>query len=127
MVRNSINHPCVIVSACLTEPASDTKACTALVDRPLAALCAASVSRALEETGKETGIQPPGIPVEAGTPVIVDTVPVVPGSPEIPYEMGVPVPASEVPEKTTKKVDTVPVVADTPKSSIRCRLRWVLR
>lgn len=49
----------------------------------LAALCAASVSRALEETGKETGIQPPGIPVEAGTPVIVDTVPVVPGSPKI--------------------------------------------
>ncbi|MBQ6158762.1 MAG: hypothetical protein IJJ20_07110 [Thermoguttaceae bacterium] len=81
----------------------------------LAALCAASVSRALEETGKETGIQPPGIPVEAGTPVIVDTVPVVPGSPEIPYVMGMPVPASEVPEKTTKKVDTVPVVPGSPE------------
>ena len=80
----------------------------------LAALCAASVSRALEETGKETGIQPPGIPVEAGTPVIVDTVPVVAGSPEIPYVMGMPVPASEVPEKTTKKVDTVPAAVGTP-------------
>lgn len=35
MVRNSINHPCVIVSAFLNEPASDTKACKALVDRLL--------------------------------------------------------------------------------------------
>ena len=81
----------------------------------IAALCTASVSRAAEETGKETGIQPPGIPVEAGTPVIVDTVPVVAGSPEIPYEMGMPVPASEVPEKTTKKVDTVPVMPGSPE------------
>ena len=35
MVRNSINHPCVIVSAFLNEPDSDTKACKALVDRLL--------------------------------------------------------------------------------------------
>ena len=38
MARNSINHPCVIVSAFLNEPDSDTKACKALVDRLLAAL-----------------------------------------------------------------------------------------
>ena len=35
MVQNSINHPCVIVSAFLNEPDSDTKACKALVDRLL--------------------------------------------------------------------------------------------
>ena len=35
MVRNSINHPCVIVSAFLNEPDSDTKACKVLVDRLL--------------------------------------------------------------------------------------------
>lgn len=38
MARNSINHPCVIVSAFLNEPASDKPACQALVDRLLAAL-----------------------------------------------------------------------------------------
>ena len=38
MARNSINHPCVIVSAFLNEPDSDTKACKALVERLLAAL-----------------------------------------------------------------------------------------
>ena len=38
MVRNSINHPCVIVSAFLNEPDSDTKACKVLVDRLLAAI-----------------------------------------------------------------------------------------
>ncbi len=38
MARNSINHPCVIVSAFLNEPDSDTKVCKALVDRLLAAL-----------------------------------------------------------------------------------------
>ena len=33
MVRNSINHPCVIISAFLNEPDSDLPACKTLVDR----------------------------------------------------------------------------------------------
>ncbi len=33
MVRNSINHPCVIVSAFLNEPDSDQQSCRVLVDR----------------------------------------------------------------------------------------------
>ena len=38
MVRNSINHPCVIISAFLNEPNSDLPACKNLVDRLLAAI-----------------------------------------------------------------------------------------
>ena len=38
MVRNSINHPCVIVSAFLNEPDSNLPACKALVDRLIGAI-----------------------------------------------------------------------------------------
>ena len=33
MVRNSINHPCVIISAFLNEPDSNLRSCLTLVDR----------------------------------------------------------------------------------------------
>ena len=38
MVRNSINHPCVIVSAFLNEPDSDLPECKSLVDELIAAI-----------------------------------------------------------------------------------------
>lgn len=38
MARNSINHPCVIVSSFLNEPASESPACKPLVDRLVDAL-----------------------------------------------------------------------------------------
>ena len=57
MVRNSINHPCVIISGFLNEPESDAPECKTLVDELIAAVRAEDsghlVTFACNRTGKD--------------------------------------------------------------------------